>query len=601
MVLAVVLSAIVIIGYSVYQNNTLKKQAEYETQNQTSVQNQNGNENYIPTFDSTTAQNINFITNETVSETDSKEVTLENENVIAKFKNGELISYVLKKFSNTSAKADDGSNNVNLVGRVYEGIYPLHMSFMSLQNTLSKPNSNNFVFSKTDGKKVEFVGKAEVDNEIVNITKTFYLTDKPYEIKNEITFENTGEKDKSFFYSYFLGSSIGPYRDKKNSTREDIIRIEYLRNKKNTATKMLEGRAKQKIQYKTAGETAKWSTINNRYFAIIIDNKEPKTETDKGTNMVLEGAMLALPDVDEYINEYHIANLIETQTLKKDERKTVSYEIYMGPKLRSVFAKNYDMENYNGIFHESFIGLNLRPIIYFLDIALNKLYFITKNYALAILLFTLLFKIVTFPLTQAAYKSMKRMQLVSPKIERIRAQYKDEPEKMNQEIWKAYKKEKVSPMGGCLPTLLPFPFLIAFFYLMQSMVELRNASFLWITDLSSPDKLFVFSESLPLIGGFNFNLLPILMAITSYLSMKLQPSSSGGGAAANQMKIMSLIFPVMMLFMLYNFASGLALYWTAQNVLALVQQFGTQLFEKMKPHKEEEPVKETKKSKKKRK
>ena len=118
-----------------------------------------------------------------------------------------------------------------------------------------------------------------------------------------------------------------------------------------------------------------------------------------------------------------------------------------------------------------------------------------------------------------------------------------------------YKKEKINPLGGCLPMLLPFPLLIAFFYLMQSMVELRNTPFLWITDLSSPDKLFVFPAAIPILGGFNFNLFPILMAITSYVSMKIQPSSSAGaagGQAAMQMKMMTTIFPLMMLLMFYN-------------------------------------------------
>ena len=125
--------------------------------------------------------------------------------------------------------------------------------------------------------------------------------------------------------------------------------------------------------------------------------------------------------------------------------------------------------------------------------------------------------------------------------------------------------------------LLPFPLLIAFFYLMQSMVELRNTPFLWITDLSSPDKLFVFPSGVPILGGLNFNFFPILMAITSYLSMKLQPSSNAGasGSAATQMKMMTTIFPLMMLLLFYNFASGLALYWTAQNIFAVAQQFIT--------------------------
>ena len=152
--------------------------------------------------------------------------------------------------------------------------------------------------------------------------------------------------------------------------------------------------------------------------------------------------------------------------------------------------------------------------------------------------------------------------------------------------------------------LLPFPLLIAFFYLMQSMVELRNTPFLWITDLSSPDKLFVFPAGIPILGGFNFNLFPIVMALTSYLSMKLQPSSSAGNAtAATQMKMMTTIFPLMMLLMFYNFASGLALYWTAQNIFGVAQQFITSKLDKSNTNEivEEEEIKQTGKKKKRKK
>ena len=603
MVVAIALSGIIIVSFTIYQSKIAVQTNTIQNEQTTS---QNDDSPYAPEFDKTKAQNIKSVneinTNLINNENFAKNVMLENDLVIAEFQYGNLISYTLKKFDNSVSKYNktEANSAVNMVEYVYKDIYPFSLSFNNLQNTLSQDVTNQFYFLKMNGDSVEFASDVIIDGENITIKKTFALGEKPYEIINDISFENKGSNDVSFFYSYFLSSGIGPYKPISETTREDMIRIQYLRDGKSTAKKMLEGKGKDDIVYKSNNEPMNWVAIDNRYFSIILN-----TETN---NVSFEGAILQDPSPDKprskYLTAYHIANTTSTVSLAKGESKVETKNIYMGPKSRTIFADNYKEENYRGIYHESFVGLNLRPLIYWLDIALNKLYLVTKNYALAIMLFTLLFKIATFPLTHKSYKSMKRMQLIGPKIERIREQYKDNPEEMNKEIWKTYKREKVSPLGGCLPTLLPFPILIAFFYLMQSMIELRNAQFLWIIDLSSPDRLFVFPEGLPLIGGFAFNLIPIIMAATSFLTMKLQPSASAGGtnAAANQMKMMSFIFPIMMLFMLYNYASGLAIYWTTQNVLALLQQLITKYIEKKKGVEAlvEVPIIETKKERKKR-
>ncbi len=533
----------------------------------------------------------------------TKKVVLENDLVIAEFQNGNLISYKLKQYYNSVSKKDASSSNtnVNMVEYTYNDIYPFSISFDSLSDTLRQRFNSSFYFSKMVGSGVEFAADIVIDGEPITITKTFRFGDKPYQMINDVSFENKGSKNVLLFYSYLLGTGIGPYRTIKESTREDVTRIQYLVNGKGTAKKLLEGKGKNDIVYKDYIGGADFVDIDNRYFTLIVDTKGQDVNLSAAIVPNRSGQMPA----SEYVESYHVASLASTVNIAAGQKVSETKDVYMGPKSRTLFKENYADEKYRAIFHESFIGLNLRPFIYFLDIALNKLYGITKNYALAIMLFTFLFKVLTFPLTHKSYKSMKRMQLINPKIEKIKEHYKDNPEAMNREIWNTYKKEKVSPLGGCLPTLLPFPILISFFYLMQSMIELRNASFLWITDLSSPDKLFVFPEGLPLIGGFNFNLIPILMALTSYITMRLQPSASSGSNSAmgNQMKMMSTVFPVMMLFMLYNFASGLAIYWTAQNVLALVQQLITIYIEKKKGVAaiiDDVPIVETKKERKKR-
>ncbi|MDO6992970.1 YidC/Oxa1 family insertase periplasmic-domain containing protein [Brachyspira innocens] len=619
MVIAFALTAIILFVYMFYQSKVMKPVYSSNTNTNSTVasnniENNNNTANYL--LDTAQMQNFAKIEDTNALPLNNEKI-LENEYVIASFKNGSLFSYKLKNYYPQDLGRDATNEIIDMVEQVYEGIYPFTVTFQNLSNSIAMPENLNYqLISNENNDLVSYSALALIDNVPVRITKTFSFGEDPYQLKNSVTIENIGEKDLSLFYSYFLATGIGPYRTDKNSVREDATRAQYL-IKGNGKSKILltgdivkdnifsrlfgsssRGIKTNQMRYSVYEGQDKWAALNNRYFAIISSSAQPD-------NTVFETMTFSKPSTNEYRNDFHLANLVSKHSIKSGSSITDTYSVFMGPKVRRLFSKYYVEESYESIFQESFLGINLRPLTYILDIMLNGLYNITKNYAWAILLFTLLFKIVTFPLNNASYKSMKRMQLVNPKIERIREQYKDNPDKLNAEIMAIYKKEKINPLGGCLPMLLPFPLLIAFFYLMQSMVELRNTPFLWITDLSSPDRLFVFPAGLPILGGFNFNLFPILMAITSYLSMKLQPSSSAGGSssAAAQMKMMTTIFPLMMLLMFYNFASGLALYWTAQNVFGVAQQFITSKLDKSSNDiiEEEETKITTKKKKRKKK
>ena len=587
MAIAIGLSAIILFIYMFYQSRFMRptNSQNADTNNTLTLNETNNNEN---------EENINITLNtssmQKIDYSDTNDLNneiqiLENEYVVAKLRNGALYSYELKNYYKQDTPKNATNEIVDMVGQVYNGIYPFTLTFQNLSNSIAVPENLNYNIIETNNETINYIADAVIENVPIRIKKSFAFGEDPYQLKNSVTIENIGDKNLSMYYSYFLGTGIGPYRTDRNSVREDSTRAQYLIRgngksrilltgditKENIISRIFGSRGSKTnaMRYNIYEGEDKWVALNNRYFAIISSPPQ--------SNATFETMTFSRPATNEYRNDFHLANLLSKHNINAGSSITDNYSIYMGPKVRGLFAKYYLEESYESIFQESFLGLNLRPLTYILDIMLNGLYNITKNYAWAIILFTLLFKIITYPLNHASYKSMRRMQLVNPKIERIREQYKDNPEKLNAEIMAIYKKEKINPLGGCLPMLLPFPLLIAFFYLMQSMVELRNTPFLWITDLSSPDKLFVFPSGIPILGGLNFNLFPILMAITSYLSMKLQPSSSAGasGSAATQMKMMSTIFPLMMLVLFYNFASGLALYWTAQNVFGVAQQFIT--------------------------
>jgi len=166
------------------------------------------------------------------------------------------------------------------------------------------------------------------------------------------------------------------------------------------------------------------------------------------------------------------------------------------------------------------------------------------------------------------------MQALQPQMKAIQEKYKADPRKMNQKLMEFMKENKVSPLGGCLPMIVQIPVFIGFYYMLQSAVELRGARFLWACDLSQPDTIFIIPGLgwIPFLGipslGFPVNPLPLLMGLSQFWQARMTPMSPGVDPV--QQKIMQYM-PLMFVFILYNFSSGLALYWTVQNLLSILQ------------------------------
>ena len=164
---------------------------------------------------------------------------------------------------------------------------------------------------------------------------------------------------------------------------------------------------------------------------------------------------------------------------------------------------------------------------------------------------------------------MKRMSKLQPLMKELKEKYKDDPNKLNQETMRLYKDYQINPMGGCLPMFLQIPIFFGYYKMLQFAVELRGHGFLWVPDLSMPDTLYTLHLpfSLPILGAdLPINILPILMAITMVIQMKMTPKTGD----AMQQKMM-MFMPFMFFFFCYNFASALALYWTTQNIFSIGQ------------------------------
>ena len=215
------------------------------------------------------------------------------------------------------------------------------------------------------------------------------------------------------------------------------------------------------------------------------------------------------------------------------------------------------------------------PIAEFVLWLLLILFRLTRDYGVAILLLTVLSRVVTYPLTQSSMKSMNRMKDIQPKVNAIRQKHKSNPKKMNEEVMALYKSEGINPLNpGCLPMFLQMPIFIALFVVLRKAIELRASGTIlvpWVHDLSQPESVFSFGNLLPggiPLYGSSFAIMPVIMAVLTYFQNKMTIKDP------NQ-KMMIYFMPVFMLVLFNNFASGLVLYWTLSSGLGLLQQYYT--------------------------
>jgi len=207
----------------------------------------------------------------------------------------------------------------------------------------------------------------------------------------------------------------------------------------------------------------------------------------------------------------------------------------------------------------------LQPIADLIGNVITALYQVTvaigfPSYALAIILISILIKIILFPLMQKQMKSMMNMQEVQPKMEYLQKKYKNNPEKMNEEVMKLYKEYNINPMGGCLPLLIQMPILIGLFGALRQyeFEPLEHAGFIWIPNLGEIDPLHI---------------LPVLVALTMFLQQKISMATTPQAANNPTMKTMLYMMPAMMLFVCWSMPAGLCLYWAFFSVLSMIQQY----------------------------
>lgn len=277
-----------------------------------------------------------------------------------------------------------------------------------------------------------------------------------------------------------------------------------------------------------------WVAFGDKYFlsALISDATSPIRSADvTGREALVESRIL-----------------LAEPTLQPSTGVTLTTSLYCGPKdidiLKSVGARLEDAVDLG------WFAVIAKPFL----LTLKFLYRYVGNYGLAIIIITVVLKILFYPLTYKSYKSMKEMQKLQPLMEKIKEKYKDDRNAMNQEVMKLYQEHRVNPLGGCLPMVIQIPVFFALYKALMFSIELRHAPFyFWITDLSAKDPYYI---------------TPIIMGATMFIQQKMTPTSMD----PTQAKIM-LMLPVIFTFMFLNFPSGLVIYWLVNNILSIAQQY----------------------------
>ncbi|MCU0590169.1 MAG: membrane protein insertase YidC [Desulfobacterales bacterium] len=296
-----------------------------------------------------------------------------------------------------------------------------------------------------------------------------------------------------------------------------------------------------------------WMALESRYFAtslVPLKDQEASVRFAAFPGNIVE-AQYAEPE----------------QTFAPRSRNIFEYQLFFGPK--SMNALRQAGHELSRLIDFGTFDVLAKPCLWLM----NYLYTIIPNYGVAIIILTLLSKILLWPLGTKSYKSMSQMKKLQPLIQELRVKYKNDRKKMNEEIMRLHRTYNINPLGGCLPMLVQIPVFFALYRMLDQAIELRHAHFIWwINDLSAPDRLFNFDFSIPFMEPpYGIPVLTLVMGATMFWQQKMTPPA-GDPAQAKMM----LLMPVVFTFIFINFSAGLVLYWLVNNVLSIGQQYYTQ-------------------------
>jgi len=317
--------------------------------------------------------------------------------------------------------------------------------------------------------------------------------------------------------------------------------------------KLLEIKTKKLTDQNTFDGKIKWVGLQSRYFmAGLLPGQ-------------IDEASLHLALIsDQFVAAQYRQ---PEKTIQPGTQYNAKYRLFMGPKKIQVLKTvGNDLQK---AVNFGWFDLIAKPCLWLM----NLFYSVIPNYGVAIIILTILVKLLLWPLGQKSYKSMSEMKKLQPLMKEIREKYKDDKKRMNEEVMGLYRTYKINPLGGCLPMVVQLPVFFALYRMLYEAIELRHAPFfLWINDLSAPDRLFRFHFTVPFMEPpYGIPVLTIIMGASMLLQQKMSPPM-GDATQAKMMMFMPLIFTVIFI----NFSSGLVLYWLVNNIISIAQQYFTQ-------------------------
>lgn len=396
----------------------------------------------------------------------------------------------------------------------------------------------------------------------IKITKQYHLTDE-YNVQSEIEIENLSKMSK------LIDLNIKNFRldiNRMDNIRLDINRMdnsqeqalyEYSINLTNNIIR--KGNAFKfsiKNDEKHGSGEIQWLGFRDRYYCLIVKPMEA---------------------INEYKAKFITAKILDLAVAREKyeipagQKMTLNFNIYCGPQILERL-KSYHL-GFESIMSFSGFGIldGISKIIY------NFMHFLYKsipNWGICIILVSVALHLLMYPLTKKSMVSMKKMQAVQPKLTQLKEKHKSNPQKLNQEMMALYKEHRINPLGGCLPLILQMPIFIGLYQVLWRSVSFKGAGFLWIKDLSMPDRLLLLPYHIPIIGN-EINILPFLMMIIMFFQQKMSSKNMvvTDPAQITQQKMMMTIFPVFIGFIFYKFASGLCLYFTVFYLLSTLTQW----------------------------
>ena len=472
----------------------------------------------------------------------------------------------LRKFNNWYSANENGdeedmSKHVQLINYSMGGAYDL--SFVSVDG--KGVNTKDLFFDCNKNQPTYKI--ASGDSIVVNykfepepgryIQKSYTIYGDKYEIKSNIEFVGFDNFINNNSYDVVWNNGIRPVE--RNSVDEA--------NYSNSS--VYYGDEQVIVNASSFGEKEvkefhgriDWLAIRNKYFAIVMIPSDPQKVEDA----YIEGTHEKVGK--EGVKEIYKARLTLPFQNHKVETQTIT--LYIGPvdysQLKSLGDNLVKIVDFGSFFGLKFI---IRPIAEYVLLPLFLfLHSIIPNYGIVLIIFSIIIKLVVYPLTKSSYQSMKKMQALQPKIAELKEKFKDDPQKMNKETMKLYSTYGVNPAGGCLPILLQMPIFVALWGMFQSSIQLRQQPFFgWIKDLSQPDIIYNLGFKLPLFGIQEISGLAVLMGITTFIQQKMTVKDP-------KQQALIYVMPVMLTLLFMSFPSGLNLYYFMFNVLSIAQQY----------------------------